>query len=67
MLRFHIPNMVCGGCVKGVRAAIQDIDPQAQVQPDLHVREVTVTATSSGPAALLHALKKAGYQAECRP
>ena len=66
MLRFHVPKMACGGCVKGVTAAIQNIDPLAQVQADLHVREVTVTATSSEPAALLQALKKAGYSAEHR-
>ena len=66
MVRFHIPNMACGGCVKGVATAIQNVDPQAQVQPDLHVREVMITGTSSKPAALLQALKKAGYQAEHR-
>jgi len=66
MLRFHVPKMACGGCVKGVTAAIQNIDRQAQVQADLQVREVTVTATSSEAAALLQALEKAGYSAEHR-
>jgi copper chaperone CopZ len=27
MLRFRISNMGCGGCAKGVAAALREIDP----------------------------------------
>lgn len=67
MFRFHVPQMSCGGCLKGVTAALQTVDRQALVEPDLRAREVTVTTKSHEPAALLEALKKAGYAAELRP
>ncbi|WP_336509768.1 heavy-metal-associated domain-containing protein, partial [Stutzerimonas kunmingensis] len=29
MQTFHIQNMTCGGCVRGVTRAIQSVDPAA--------------------------------------
>lgn len=46
-MQFHIENMTCGGCVRGVTRAIQDVDPQAQVDADPPSRKVEVTTTAS--------------------
>jgi len=66
MVRFHVPRMACGGCFKRVAAAIQGVDPQAHIAPDLRAREVTITRTVM-ETALLHALNRAGYAVERRP
>ncbi len=46
-MQFHIENMTCGGCVRGVTKAIQNVDPQAQVQADPPTRKVNVVSTAS--------------------
>lgn len=46
-MQFHIENMTCGGCVRGVTRAIQNVDPQAQVDADPPSRKVEVTTTAS--------------------
>jgi len=62
MKKFHIQNMTCGGCVRGVTRAIQSADPAAQVHADLGSRKVDVI--SEQPRAVLEAaLTNAGYQA----
>jgi len=62
MKKFHIQNMTCGGCVRGVTRAIQSADPAAQVHADLASRKVNVI--SEQPRTVLEAaLKNAGYQA----
>lgn len=43
-MKFHIPNMTCGGCVRGVTASIQDVDPNAQVNADLEHKTIEVTS-----------------------
>lgn len=65
MLKLHIPNMACGGCARGVTAAIRGVDPDAQVVPDLQAREVEVVMVASTEAtAFLSALARAGYKAQ---
>jgi copper chaperone len=60
MLTLNIPNMNCGGCARGVAAAIHQVDPAAQVEPDLQGR--TVAVKSSAPEARLReALTEAGF------
>ena len=67
MLRFHIPNMACGGCARGVTAAVRTVDAGAQIVPDLQSREITVVASGVAQApAYLGALRRAGYPAELR-
>jgi copper chaperone len=62
MQKFHIQNMTCGGCVRGVTRAIQSADPAAQVYADPANRRVDIV--SEQPQAVLQAaLTKAGYQA----
>ena len=62
MHAFHIQNMTCGGCVRGVTRAIQSVDPDARVQADVHTRRVQVV--SEQPSEIVKAaLTKAGYLA----
>ncbi|RJL07371.1 copper chaperone [Paracoccus aestuarii] len=61
-MQFHIQNMSCGGCVRGVTRAIQSVDPAAKVTPDLTKR--TIEVASDQPRAILEsALVKAGFPA----
>ncbi|PBS12634.1 heavy metal transport/detoxification protein [Lysobacteraceae bacterium NML93-0792] len=60
MLRFHIPNMTCGGCAKTVTTALLSIDPQARIEIELPTREVRVES-SVDERAFLSALGEAGY------
>jgi copper chaperone len=62
MYRFHVPDMHCGGCLRSVRQAIQNIDPQAKIEGDLENRVVTISS-SQGEALLLSALDTAGFPA----
>ena len=32
-MRFHIENMTCGGCARGVTKAIQSVDAEAGFPP----------------------------------
>lgn len=66
MLRFHIPNMACGGCAKSVTKALQSIDLKARIDIDQGAREVRVD-TQADEQAVLTALLQAGYPAESRP
>lgn len=61
-MQFHIPNMECGGCARGVTRAIHSVDPQAEIKADPTARRVSVT--SDQPAtAFLPALDAAGFPA----
>lgn len=59
-MQFHIENMTCGGCVRGVTKAIQAVDPNAQIQADPPTRklELVTTATREQIEA---ALNEAGF------
>ncbi|MGG5810123.1 heavy-metal-associated domain-containing protein [Falsiroseomonas sp. CW058] len=63
MLRFHIPNMTCGGCAKGVTATLREAAPAAKVEIALDRREVSVDAAASEAAAIERALRDAGWEA----
>lgn len=62
MIRFQVPDMHCGGCVRRVTKAVQSVDSAAKVEADVPGREVRVDSTAD-PAALLTALAEAGYPA----
>jgi copper chaperone len=61
MLELSLPTMTCGHCVKAVTAAVQAVDPQAQVQCDLAAHTVNI-ASSADPATLRAAVVEAGYE-----
>ena len=63
MLRFHVPNMTCGGCAKSVTKALQSVDPKARIETDPAAREVRID-TRADEAALLAVLQEAGYPGE---
>jgi len=56
-MHFTIPNMVCGGCARGVTKAIQSVDPDAQVSadPPNHTVDITTSATREQIVAALRA------------
>ena len=62
-MQFHIENMTCGGCVRGVTRAIQSVDPAATVEADPPARKLTVQSGKPG-AAFLPALAEAGFDAQ---
>lgn len=63
MLRFHILNLACGGCVKSATKALQSVDPKARIETDLSVHEMRIESTADA-SSLCAALAKAGYPAE---
>ncbi len=65
MLRFHIANMTCGGCAKGVTATIRAAAPAAAVTIDLEKREAAVEGAPDA-AAIAAALREDGWEAEAR-
>jgi len=46
-MKVLIENMTCGGCARGVTAAIQEVDPSAKVDVDLSTKIVTIKTTES--------------------
>jgi len=62
MHHFHVPDMTCGGCLRAVTRALQNVDPQARVEGDLDTRTLKVTSGRS-EASLLAALSNGGYPA----
>ncbi len=63
MLRFHIPNMSCGGCAKSVTKALLSVDPQAHIETDPPARKVRVDSALD-ESAFHAALSEAGFPAE---
>ncbi|MFN4056940.1 MAG: heavy-metal-associated domain-containing protein [Roseinatronobacter sp.] len=61
-MQFHIENMTCGGCVRGVTRAIQSVDPKAVIDADPPTRKVVVQSSQPG-SAFLPALEAAGFAA----
>lgn len=59
-MQFHIENMSCGGCARGVTKAVQALDAGAQVTVDLVSRMVQVQTSAAQPAVEA-ALAEAGY------
>jgi copper chaperone len=60
MLELTLPGMTCGGCARGVTAAIKAVDPSAEVVTDVPGRTVRVSTTASAQA-VKSALDEAGY------
>ena len=60
MIRFHIPDMHCGGCVRRIAKGIQGVGPAAKVEAGLPSGEVHVDG-SAVTAALISALADSVY------
>lgn len=61
-MKLSIPDMHCGGCVRGVTRAVEKVDGSATVTPDLEAREATIQ-TGASEADILAALQQAGFPA----
>lgn len=59
-MQFHIENMTCGACVRGVTKAIQAVDPQAEINADPPTRKLEVN-TSASREQIEAALNDAGF------
>ncbi len=59
-MEFHLDDMVCGGCVRGVTKAIQGVDPDAKIDanPETHLVKVQ---SSASEAQIAEALREAGF------
>lgn len=60
MLDLTIPDMTCGGCARGVTAAIKAVDPAAELRIDVQTHKVQVK-TSASEAAVRNAIVEAGF------
>ncbi|MBI1171472.1 copper chaperone [bacterium] len=60
MLDLTIPDMTCGGCARGVTAAIKAIDPGAELVIDIDSHKVQVK-TSATAEAVKAAVVEAGF------
>jgi len=52
--------MTCGGCARGVTAAVKELDPAAELTIDVEARKVQVK-TSASDAAVKQAITEAGF------
>ena len=60
MIELTLPGMTCGGCARGVVAAIKAVDPTAEVVTDLATHKVQVT-TKADTELMKKAVMDAGY------
>lgn len=60
MIELTLPGMTCGGCARGVIAAIKSLDPSADVVTDVTARKVQVT-TQVDTESVKDAVRNAGY------
>ncbi|MBM6595384.1 heavy-metal-associated domain-containing protein [Microvirga pudoricolor] len=60
---FHLPDLMCGGCLGFVVRALQDIDQAIRIEANLRARTISVVSRRF-ESALLLALRGAGYRAE---
>ena len=60
MLDLTIPDMTCGGCARGVTAAIKSVDPAAELLIDVDSHKVQVK-TSASVEAVKAAVIEAGF------
>ncbi|USA54527.1 heavy-metal-associated domain-containing protein [Acinetobacter sp. C32I] len=59
-MEFHVENMTCGGCARGVTRAIQAVDANAKVITDPPNRSVKVETIAS-QQQVVEALSEAGF------
>lgn len=57
---FHVTGMTCGHCEHAVKAAVQQVDPQAVVTIDRAANHVDIDSTANR-LALAQAIKEEGY------
>lgn len=60
MIELTLPGMTCGGCARGVTAAIKAVDPTAEIVIDVAKRNVKVTTTADSKTVRV-AVTEAGF------
>lgn len=60
MIELTLPGMTCGGCARGVTAAIKAVDPTAEIVIDIATRNVQV-ATIADRKTVQDAVTEAGF------
>ena len=60
MYELHVDGMTCGGCVAGVKKAVQAMDATAQVEVDLNNKLVRVQSNEA-INTVSAAIRGAGY------
>jgi copper chaperone len=58
---FTVTGMTCGHCERAVKNAVQQLDPQAQVNIDRATNRVDIDSTQ-GREALAKAIAEEGYE-----
>ena len=61
MIRLNIPGMTCGGCVRSITNAVQDIDADARVEANIAEKSMSVE-THADRDTLAKAIREAGYE-----
>lgn len=61
-MRFHIPQMTCGHCVRTLRNAMEAAFPGAPVTIDLDRRELDIDVEAAERPRLVGAIQDAGYE-----
>ena len=65
MILLNVPDMSCGHCKSAVENAIEAVDPAAEITVDVDTKTVRIPENID-TAAVLAAMKNAGYPAEIR-
>jgi len=60
---FHVPDLICGGCLGFVVRALQGVDREVRIKANLPARTIQILS-SRFESVLLRALREAGYPAE---
>jgi copper chaperone len=58
---FQVSGMTCGHCERAVREALQQIDPQADIDISRDTGKVSVRNTQTHPADLAQAIEDEGF------
>lgn len=62
-LRFTVPDMDCGSCVRSITEAVHRLDPAAQVEADLATKRVSIGGGADAKA-YEGAIEAAGFSVE---
>ena len=56
-----IEDMTCGGCVKRITKAVQNLDSSAEINADVETRKVRIETVISAKESITTALAAIGY------
>lgn len=61
---YQVSDMSCNHCVQTITKAVLAVDPQAQVQIDLGLKQVRIDTTQAPEPALRAAIEDVGFTPE---